>query len=92
MGLSNEKPANTAVIDEHLFALETMRVKRLTSQLLKYEHSPDPREAANPSHGVRIRKIVPIRPHVDTACADHNSRVSSLGDVEQWEHTWKGRA
>jgi hypothetical protein len=34
-----------------------------------------------------------IRPpyHVDQACQDHNSRVSSVGAPEQWEHLWKGK-
>jgi hypothetical protein len=92
MGLSNETPPNTSTIDAYQEALLQIKVKNLANALIQYEHNPDPREAPNPSHGVHIRKLVQIRPHVDRECQDHNSMVSGVGHPELFEHWWKGRS
>jgi len=93
MGLSNETPPNTSTIDDYAFTVARIKAQQLGSQLIRGERNDDYRErqAPNPAHGVHIRKLVQIRPHVDTECADHNSRVSSVGAVEAMEHLWKGR-
>jgi hypothetical protein len=97
MGLSNETTPQTQVSEAYAFELAAMRAKRIANELIKYEHNPDPREAQNPAHpgATRVRTLstlIPLRVHVDKACADHNSRVSSHGAVAQWEHTWKGKS
>ena len=94
MGLSNETPPNTKVIDDYRYNLLQLKVKNLVADLVKGEHNPDPREAPNPAHGVHIRVLRPacdLRPHVDRACADHNAMVSGVGKPELFEHLWKGR-
>lgn len=94
MGLSNENlNPNTATIDDYAFNLVRMKAAQLGSALIRGERNDDyrEREASNTAHGVHVRKLVQIRPHVDTECADHNSRVASVGAVEAMEHLWKGR-
>jgi hypothetical protein len=95
MGLSNENPnPQTQVSESYAFELDAMKAKRLASQLFQYEHNPDPCEARNPAHpgATTVRTLIPLRVRVDSACADHNSRVSGHGAVAQWEHTWKGKS
>jgi hypothetical protein len=99
MGLSNENQPQAATTEAYTFALDAMKAARLASQLIKYEHNPDPRELPNPAHpgATRVRTLsiestlIPMRVRVSQSCAEHNSRVSSHGAVEQYEHTWKGR-
>ncbi len=81
MGLSNEQPPNTQAIDAYSATLTAIKTKNLANRLVQYEHNPDAREAPNPAHGIRIRRIVPrpSRVLVDEACKKHNSAVSSLG-------------
>ena len=95
MGLSNETPPNTETIDNYKWTLTQMKVRQLVADLVKCERHPDPREAPNPAHGVRIRVLRPacdLRPRVDEACAAHNAMVSGVGHPELFEHLWKGRS
>jgi hypothetical protein len=93
MGLSNERPQNTATLNGYRDTLARIAATNLANRLIRYEHNPDPREAPNPAHSVtRIRTLRPIvRVQVDDSCKDHNSAVASLGAVEQYEHLWEGR-
>jgi hypothetical protein len=97
MGLANETTPNTQNVDAYQATLNELRAYNLASKLVTYEHNPDPREAANPAHGVRIRRIdlekslAASRTPVTRECADHNSRVSGVGNPERFEHLWRGR-
>jgi hypothetical protein len=98
MGLSNENQnPQTQVSEAYAFELAAMRAKFIADKLIVFEHNPDPKELPHPASlgATRIRTVstlIPLRVHVDKACADHNSRVSSHGAVAQWEHTWKGKS
>jgi hypothetical protein len=85
--LSNEnKNPNTAAIEHYQFNLARMKAAQLGSQLIKGEHNAEhrEREAQNPAHGVRIRRIDLEKSHrlsrvnVNQGCKDHNSAVSEL--------------
>jgi len=97
--LSNENPnPNTATIEQYQFNLARMKAAQLGSQLIKGEHNAEhtEREAQNPAHPgvVRIRRIDLEKSHrlsrvpVSASCSEHNSRVASLGAVEQYEKNW----
>jgi hypothetical protein len=95
--LSNEnKNPNTATIEHYQFNLARMKAAQLGSQLIKGEHNAEhrEREAQNPAHGVRIRRIDLEKSHrlsrvtVTDDCQNHNSRVASLGAVGQYEKNW----
>lgn len=97
MGLSNETPPNTQVIDDYRAALDIRHAQNLANRLIQYTHNPDAREAADPSKGIRIRRpriLVPVpgRIEVTQACKDHNSNVAGVGSPDTFEHLWKGRA
>ena len=95
MGLSNEAAPNTAVIDAYRASIDERHARNLASRLITYTHNPDPREAANPNAGIRIRRQINVerslaasRVSVTQECADHNSRVSGVGDPAQFQHLW----
>jgi hypothetical protein len=99
MGLSNENPnPSTATADNYRASLNLMHAHTLAAKLVAYEHNEAPKDATanapNPAHGVRIRKIdlekslTLSRVRVTPDCADHNSRVSGVGDPEQFKHLW----
>jgi len=95
MGLSNEAAPNTAVIDAFRAAIDERHARNLSDRLIRYEHNPDPREAPSPAPGVRIRRQIDVerslaasRVPVTAECADHNSRVSGVGDPEQFKKLW----
>ena len=91
MGLSNEGQPNNATAEEYQFTLDSMRVARLASQLIRYERNDDPREAPNPAHGVHIRRLVPVtRTPVDDHCKTHNSNTEDLGHPG-WAELWRSR-
>lgn len=97
MGLSNENPnPSTATVDDYIAAIDIRHAQNLANRLIKYEHNPDPREAPDPSKGIRIRRpriLVPVgRIEVSAECADHNSRVSGVGSPDAFERLWKGRS
>jgi hypothetical protein len=86
MGLSNEKPPNTATLDAYQQTLINISTKNLADRLVTYQHNSDPREAPDPAKGIRIRRIVPLpsRVNVDDACKNHNSAVQSLGTTGEY--------
>ena len=96
--LSNENPnPNTATIEQYRFNIARMRAAQLGSQLIKGEHNAEhrEREAENPAHSVTpIRRIDLEKSYrlahvsVTEECRNHNSRVASLGAVEQYERNW----
>jgi hypothetical protein len=95
MGLSNETAPNTAVIDAYRASIDERHARNLASRLIQYTHNPDPREAPSPAPGVRIRRQIDVerslaasRVPVTQECADHNSRVSGVGDPEQFKKLW----
>jgi hypothetical protein len=95
MGLSNETAPSTAVIDAYRASINERHARNLASRLITYTHNPDPREAPDPSKGIRIRRQIDVerslaasRVPVTQDCADHNSRVSGIGDPEQFKKLW----
>jgi hypothetical protein len=92
MGLSNESPTNAAATEQRLieFAKARGTARALAKQMILYERNPDPmreREAPNPAHGVRIRRVVPMLPvdfriEVTEECKRHNQAVCDLRKPE----------
>jgi hypothetical protein len=94
--LSNENPnPNTQTVDDYRAAIDMRHAKNLSDRLINYEHNPDPKEAPDPAPGVRIRRQIDVerslaasRVPVTQECSDHNSRVSGIGDPEQFKKLW----
>lgn len=102
MGLSNEVPPNTQVIDAYQARLIEMHAHGIAAKLIAGQRNEQPKDSTNnagdPSKGIRIRRQIDVerslaasRVPVDEACAAHNARVSGLGNPETFEHLWKGR-
>jgi hypothetical protein len=90
MGLSeeNKNPHVQTAIDFRA-QIDWRHARNLADRLVKCDHNPDPREAPNPAHGIRIRKIVPFRHFpVTDEVKEHNANVSGVGSPEQFKHTW----
>jgi len=90
MSLSHDTPAQAqSALERNLETARAFdRAHTLAKKLMLFERNPEPmreREAPNPAHGIRIRRIVPMVPSgagrvdVDQQCRDHNEYVSSLG-------------
>ena len=82
MGLSDENPTpQTQTTETYAFELAAMKAARMASQLIQYEHNPDPRELPHPATpgATRVRMLVPLHVHVDSSCQDHNLAVSTHG-------------
>jgi hypothetical protein len=99
--LSQEKPANTATLDSYRATLTEISAQHLGSALVNHGHNPDPkseRNAPNPNVGIRVRRIdmeksvARGRVPVTQECADHNSRVSSVGHPERFKGLWGGQS
>jgi hypothetical protein len=99
MGLSNENPnPHTATIEHYQATVNEMHARTLAAKLVAYEHNEAPKDATgnapNPNAGIRVRRIdvekslTLSRIRVMPDCADHNSRVSGVGDPEQFKHLW----
>lgn len=93
MGLSNETPPNSSMIEQYQFDLARIKARQLGSALIKGEHNPTPSpyDLPNPAHGVRIRRIDPekSRVTVDEQCKMHNEAAANLGQSVEWGNLWK---
>lgn len=82
--LSNENPfAMTSDEQRNAFQFDLRRAKALAQRLVTGQTNPDPREAENPSRGVRIRRVEQERqygprPHVSPEISAHNAAVANL--------------
>jgi hypothetical protein len=93
MGLSNETAPNTAVIDAYRASIDERHARNLASRLIRYEHNPDPREAPDPSKGIRIRRpILAFRSgdvNVSEECKAQSLATATLGQGEEWLASWQ---
>jgi hypothetical protein len=92
--LSNESQSpHTQTADDFRATVDQMHARNLADRLIKYEHNPDPREAADPSKGIRIRRpVLVLRSdgiNVSEECKAQSLATATLGQGEEWLRSWQ---